>query len=250
MKKIIILLFGVLLTSCSKDLDTTNIDKEPEVILETVDRTSIEEVVVEKDTIKKTEEVKPTVRIKDTLYYSTGISINVPRCGTFGGEIETTVAQNEIPTENFQSNFGSGYGYQTIGETTIDILMDNKWIRFDSQVYDDYVVEARTLVFEYFDYFNNKELEKMKSLMVANFDEKNFTEKFHNIEEALLIWPKLREDLSSDNRLVFQGEFMLTPSEDSDYEEGTIFKDIYITLDKFEDSFLISDFDSEVETDF
>ena len=34
------------------------------------------------------------------------------RCGNMDGEITSTVDGTEIPTEDNQSNFGSGFGYQ------------------------------------------------------------------------------------------------------------------------------------------
>lgn len=51
--------------------------------------------------------------------------------GVMDGEISSTVNPSEIPTQDNQSNFGSGYGYQYIGEKKIDIHINEKWMRFE-----------------------------------------------------------------------------------------------------------------------
>ena len=66
----------------------------------------------------------PMVRIDGKLYYDTGReSIMDARCGTMDGEITSTVDGTEIPTEDNQSNFGSGFGYQYGADDTIEIYM-------------------------------------------------------------------------------------------------------------------------------
>ena len=68
------------------------------------------------------------VRIDGKLYYDTGReSIMDARCGTMDGEITSTVDGTEIPTEDNQSNFGSGFGYQYGADDTIEIYMNEKW---------------------------------------------------------------------------------------------------------------------------
>lgn len=70
----------------------------------------------------------PMVRIDGKLYYDTGReSIMDARCGTMDGEITSTVDGTEIPTEDNQSNFGSGFGYQYGADDTIEIYMNEKW---------------------------------------------------------------------------------------------------------------------------
>jgi len=73
------------------------------------------------------------VRIDGKLYYDTGReSIMDARCGTMDGEITSTVDGTEIPTEDNQSNFGSGFGYQYGAEDdTIEIYMNEKWFVFE-----------------------------------------------------------------------------------------------------------------------
>ena len=38
--------------------------------------------------------------------------------------------RTDAPTENGQSNFGTGYGYQRIDDH-IEVLIDNQWIVFE-----------------------------------------------------------------------------------------------------------------------
>lgn len=74
----------------------------------------------------------PMVRIDGKLYYDTGReSIMDARCGTMDGEITSTVDGTEIPTEDHQSNFGSGFGYQYGADDTIEIYMNEKWFVFE-----------------------------------------------------------------------------------------------------------------------
>lgn len=71
----------------------------------------------------------PMVLVDDVTYMTTGFeSTATERADGFDGEITSTVSGSERPTENNQSNFGSGYGYQ-FGETegTIELNIDGKW---------------------------------------------------------------------------------------------------------------------------
>ena len=47
------------------------------------------------------------------------------RCSTMDGEITSTVDGTEIPTEDNQSNFGSGFGYQ-YGQIPINEIYMNE----------------------------------------------------------------------------------------------------------------------------
>ena len=74
----------------------------------------------------------PMVRINDKLYYDTGEESTIEgRCGNMDGQITSTVDGSEIPTENNQSNFGSGFGYQYGMDDTIEIYMNEKWFVFE-----------------------------------------------------------------------------------------------------------------------
>ncbi len=74
----------------------------------------------------------PMVRVNGKLYYHTGKESTVTgRCGNMDGEITTTVDGTEIPMEDNQSNFGSGFGYQYGTDDTIEIYMNEKWFVFE-----------------------------------------------------------------------------------------------------------------------
>ncbi len=81
----------------------------------------------------------PAIMVKDELYYSTGNESETDiRCGTMDGQITSSVDGSEFPTQDNQSNFGTGYGYQYGTENTIEVYMpeggsedENKWIIFE-----------------------------------------------------------------------------------------------------------------------
>ena len=54
----------------------------------------------------------------------------MPGCGTMDGEITSTVDGTELPAENNQSNFGSGYQYQRSSEGQLIVVMDGERIIF------------------------------------------------------------------------------------------------------------------------
>lgn len=74
----------------------------------------------------------PMVRVNGKLYYDTGRESAVNgRCGNMDGEITSTVDGSEVPMEDDQSNFGSGFGYQYGADDTIEIYMNEKWFVFE-----------------------------------------------------------------------------------------------------------------------
>lgn len=74
----------------------------------------------------------PMVMINGKLYYDTGRENTADgRCGIMDGEITSTVDGSEIPTEDDQSNFGSGFGYQYGADDTVEIYMNEKWVVFE-----------------------------------------------------------------------------------------------------------------------
>lgn len=77
----------------------------------------------------------PMVMVDGTLYLGTGHESTVEaRCGVMDGEITSTVEGNETPTQDDQSNFGAGYGYQYgPRKGTIEIYMNDKWCVFTEE---------------------------------------------------------------------------------------------------------------------
>jgi len=89
---------------------------------------SSEETIVGGDII-------PMVMVNGELYMDTGHESTVEaRCGVMDGEITSTVDGTEKPTEDNQSNFGTGYGYQYGShEGLIEIYMNDKWCVFATE---------------------------------------------------------------------------------------------------------------------
>lgn len=78
------------------------------------------------------------VQVKGVVYQNTGYLSSAVGCGNMDGEITSTVDSSELPSEDNQSNFGTGYGYQVGGEDTILVdIQDEKWIFRDINLKDD-----------------------------------------------------------------------------------------------------------------
>ena len=85
--------------------------------------------------ISTTEEVQPQpmyVMVRGELYQSTGRESELKvRCGTPDGEIQSTVDTSEKPQKDDESNFGTGYEYQFMGDDTIEVCIEQHWIVFE-----------------------------------------------------------------------------------------------------------------------
>ena len=76
----------------------------------------------------------PMLVVNGELYRSTGRESAVEgRCGVMDGQVTSAVDSEETPTEDDQSNFGTGYGYQYGSDDTIEVLIDGKWIVFEQK---------------------------------------------------------------------------------------------------------------------
>ena len=76
----------------------------------------------------------PMVMVNGELYLDTGYPSTITeRCGTPDGTITTSVDGSQRPTENEQSNFGTGYDYQLVGEGVIELLLNDKWWVFATE---------------------------------------------------------------------------------------------------------------------
>lgn len=75
----------------------------------------------------------PMVKIDGVLYLDTGFRRSEAWSHT-DGEITSQVANSKKPTENDQSNFGTGYAYR-FGETegTVYVLVDTQWLVFATE---------------------------------------------------------------------------------------------------------------------
>lgn len=74
------------------------------------------------------------VCIDGVLYYDTGaVSDTEYRCGTPDGVISDTTTSDELPTEDGQSNFGTGYGYQFAADGTVEVEIDGEYVIFAAE---------------------------------------------------------------------------------------------------------------------
>ena len=71
------------------------------------------------------------VFVRDKLYISTETESTIEgRCGNMDGEIISSVPEDEMPSKNDESNFGTGYSYQVTGVNTVDVFIGDKIIVF------------------------------------------------------------------------------------------------------------------------
>ncbi len=68
----------------------------------------------------------PCVMIDGIVYQDTGYVSSMPGCGVMDGEITSEVDGTELPAENDQSNFGTGYAYQRSTENDVIVMMDGE----------------------------------------------------------------------------------------------------------------------------
>ena len=123
----------------------------------------------------------PMVMVNGKLYYDTGNESTIDgRCGVMDGEITTAVDGSEIPTQDNQSNFGTGFGYQFGPDDTIEVFMNEKWIGFahrdgtGSQVrFGDKMIDADGLsqeTLEWLDWYNSLSEEEQLSVSALPAD--------------------------------------------------------------------------------
>lgn len=75
------------------------------------------------------------VMVDGVVYKDTGYTDSMIKCGNMDGEITSSV--DGIPSENNQSNFGTGYGYQRSIEDYVVVVIDDEWRIFRNIEIDD-----------------------------------------------------------------------------------------------------------------
>lgn len=80
------------------------------------------------------EDLPPLVMVDGRLYQDTGRESTLTgRCGVLDGEITSAVSSQEVPSEDNQSNFGTGFGYQIGPEPdTIEVYLNETWMVFEA----------------------------------------------------------------------------------------------------------------------
>lgn len=150
MKKKILILLCLTLTFTLAACGSTKENNDSSVSSSTVEAVELETTSGVEITMRSDDDaacdVLPIVMVKGKLYSATGeISTLIGRCGNLDGEIKSTVYENQIPTENDQSNFGSGYGYQFApydDGVAVEVYIDDQWWVFKAME-DKTSVEAR-----------------------------------------------------------------------------------------------------------
>lgn len=71
------------------------------------------------------------VMVDGAVYCDTGRRSSAARCGMMDGEITSETDKGEEPTEDHQSNFGTGFGYQYGADDTIEVLYEDEWCIFE-----------------------------------------------------------------------------------------------------------------------
>lgn len=89
------------------------------------------ETQVERELPEQTEEndntaYPPCVMVNGIVYKDTGYVSSMIGCGNMDGEITSTVDETKLPTENNQSNFGTGYQYQGASENQLRVEIDGE----------------------------------------------------------------------------------------------------------------------------
>ena len=134
MKKLIALVMTLIcvlcLVACSSS-NTDNTTPNTETISNPVmeEPAPLHETEPSTNTTENLNDIIPMVMVKGKLYFDTGRESTADsRCGMMDGEITSTVESSEQPTEDNQSNFGVGYGYQIgVEEGTIEVYINEKW---------------------------------------------------------------------------------------------------------------------------
>ncbi len=200
MKILLVIVMSVIITSCSN----TNVSEKK--VRENIG-TEIESTEKLSSTTINEKTTKDMVMVNGKIYYNTNTEITMPRCGTLAGEIQSTVDSDVMPTKDNQANFSGGLGYQYIGDNTIDVHMDNKFIRFESRLYDDYVYEARKNIYSFFQYLEEEQYDRLQEISDGDIGTKDYLTNIFGNSKIQVIYPKYIEEQSKENQLVFLTDF-------------------------------------------
>ena len=80
----------------------------------------------------------PMVKVAGVVYKDTGYENAMVTCGTADGEIKTTVDGKKMPSNDDESNFGKGYGYQIWDEGYVNVRVNNRWVLFKALDLEDH----------------------------------------------------------------------------------------------------------------
>ncbi|MDE7416269.1 MAG: M56 family metallopeptidase [Lachnospiraceae bacterium] len=82
-------------------------------------------------------DMQPMIMVNNTYYYDTNQeSTRSDRSDNIDGIITSTVEGWEIPQENDQSNFGTGFRYQIINDDILEVNLNGNWIIYEAHKKD------------------------------------------------------------------------------------------------------------------
>ena len=133
MKKNEKIMIGILLLILVIMIGVLIFDK---VIIKKQDIGMQEDNPVSSNEVNSPKELERIVKVNGVLYYDTEKKSTELRCGMMDGEIVSTIAEGEIPTEENQANFKGAEGYQ-YGKNpyTIEIPINGEWCIFAAKTY-------------------------------------------------------------------------------------------------------------------
>ena len=115
----------ILLAGCGAKADTNGTSAIETVVGTTSGATAAQpSSATAGETNAESTDIIPSVMVDGVLYQDTGYVSSAIGCGVMDGEITSSVDGSELPTENNQSNFGTGYSWQRGSEGQIIIVMD------------------------------------------------------------------------------------------------------------------------------
>jgi hypothetical protein len=87
-----------------------------------------------KKPVQELGDLRPMIKVEDVLYLDTGniVPIEIDDLEVIG-EIISSVAQHNKPTENGQTNFGSIGSKYAYYEQNIVVLLENGWVLFERE---------------------------------------------------------------------------------------------------------------------
>ena len=97
-------------------------------------------VFVAQEDAQKTE-VNPVrvIKVNGSLYYDSGLTNNIPRCGNLDGGLVKAAGAYEIPKNDGEANFeptteySNYFGYQSLSTITKDVPIDGNWVVFKKE---------------------------------------------------------------------------------------------------------------------
>src|SRR5574344_2664978 len=144
-------MFLIFLVGCGKNEETFIPTEGTIEVVNTECDNNIEETYAD-DSESAELEWPALIRVNGYLYYDSAETSTELRCGMMDGTIDS-VCEGDIPEQDNQSNFGSGYNYQ-YGVDTIEVLIDDEWHIFKKFDYEEW-----NILPEYV-YYGNDPIEK------------------------------------------------------------------------------------------